>query len=115
MTGIRRPACSWVVIVLLGALVATNVAFLVVMRAGGPLIGIACYTALLVVSWRRRPPDYRPAAVGGLVGLAVHAVEVISMGWTSAPLLMALNLILPAILVPAAWLAGRQGEVECAS
>jgi hypothetical protein len=87
---------------------ATNVTFLILMRTGGPLIGLVFYLALLIVVWRRRPPDYRPAIVGGLVGLVVHIVEVILVGWTTYPLLMALNLILPAVLVPAAWLAGKE-------
>jgi hypothetical protein len=97
----------------LGALVATNVTFLMLVHTGGPLIGLAFYLALLVVVWRRRQPDYRPVIVGGLVGLAVHVVEVILAGWTAYPMLVALNLILPAVLVPAAWLAG--GRTTCAS
>jgi hypothetical protein len=88
--------------------VATNVTFLILARTGGPLVGLVLYLALLIVVWRRRPPDYRPAVVAGLVGLIVHIVEVILVGWTIYPLLMALNLILPAVLVPAAWLAGRE-------
>jgi hypothetical protein len=92
----------------LGALVATNVTFLILVRTGGPLIGAVFYLALLVVVWRRRQPDYHPVVVGGLVGFVIHIVEVIFVGWTPYPLLMALNLILPAILVPMAWLAGRE-------
>ena len=87
---------------------ATNVTFLILVRTGGPLVGLVFYLALLVVVWRRRQPDYRPVVVGGLVGLAVHTAEVILVGWTTYPLLMALNLVLPAVLVPAAWLAGRE-------
>jgi hypothetical protein len=104
----ERLPLAWVVIGLLVALVATNIVFLVLGRTGGPLIGLAFYLALLVTVWRRRQPDYRPVVVGGLVGLAVHIVEVILVGWTAYPLLMALNLILPAVLVPVAWLAGRE-------
>jgi hypothetical protein len=104
----KRPLLAWAVLCLLGALVVTNVTFLILVRKGGPLIGLVFYLALLVVVWRRRPPDYRPVVVGGLVGLAVHIVEVILVGWTTYPLLMALNLILPVVLVPAAWLAGRE-------
>jgi hypothetical protein len=48
--------------------------------------------------------------VGGILGLAVHVVEVVMMGWSTYPILMALNLILPALLVPVAWLAGRQAQ-----
>ena len=87
---------------------ATNVTFLILVRTGGPLVGLVFYLALLVVVWRRRQPDYRPVVVGGLVGLAVHIAEVILVGWTTSPLLMALNLFLPVVLVPAAWLAGRE-------
>jgi len=104
----QRSPPAWAVLGLLGALVATNVTFLVLTRTGGPLIGIVFYLALLIVVRRGRQPDYRPVVVGGLVGLAVHMVEVILVGWTTYPLLVALNLILPAILVPAAWLAGRE-------
>ena len=104
----ERPPLAWVAIGLLVALVTTNVVFLVLMHTGGPLIGLVFYLALLVAVWRRRQPDYRPVVVGGLVGLAVHIVEVILVGWTTYPLLMALNLILPTVLVSAAWLAGRE-------
>ena len=104
----KRPTLAWTVLGLLGALMATNVTFLILVHTGGPLIGLVFYLALSVVVWRGRPPDYRPVIVGGLAGLAVHIVEVILMGWTTYPLLMALNLILPAVLVPVAWLAGRE-------
>jgi hypothetical protein len=104
----KRPPLAWAALGLLGALVATNVTFLILMRTSGPLVGAVFYLALLVVVWRRRQPDYRPVIVGGLVGLVVHIVEVILLSWTAYPLLMALNLILPAVLVPAAWLAGRE-------
>jgi hypothetical protein len=104
----KRPPLAWAALGLLGTLVATNVTFLILMRTSGPLVGVVFYLALLVVVWRRRQPDYRPVIVGGFVGLAVHIVEVILVGWTTYPLLVALNLILPAVLVPAAWLAGRE-------
>jgi hypothetical protein len=103
----KRPTLAWIVLGLLGALVATNVTFLILVRTSGPLIGLVFYLALLVTVWCGRPPDYRPVTVGGLVGLAVHLVEVVLVGWTTYPLLMALNLILPAVLVPVAW-AGRE-------
>lgn len=104
----RRSPLTWAVLCILGALVATNVTFLILVRTGGPLIGLVFYLALLIVVWRKRQPDYRPVVVGGLVGLVVHIVEVTLVGWATYPLLMVLNLILPAILVPAAWLAGRE-------
>ena len=104
----KRPPLAWLALGLLVALVATNAVFLLLLRTGGPLIGLAFYTALLVIVWRRREPDWRPVMVGGLVGLAVHIVEVIVAGWTAYPLLVALNLILPAALVLVAWLAGRE-------
>ena len=104
----QRPPLAWVAVGLLVALVATNAVFLIVLRTGGPLIGLVFYVALLVVVCHRGRPDYRPVMVGGLVGLAVHVVEVILIGWTTYPLLVALNLILPVALVPVAWLAHQQ-------
>ena len=104
----RRSPLAWAVLGILGALVAANVTFLILVRTGGPLIGLVFYLALLVVVWRRQQPDYHPVVVGGLVGLVIHIVEVILVGWTAYPLLVALNLVLPAVLVPAAWLARRE-------
>jgi hypothetical protein len=104
----RRSPLSQAVLVLLGALVATNVAFWILVRSGGPLIGLTFYLVLLIILWRGRQPGYQPAAVGGFVGFVIHIVEVILVGWTAYPLLMALNLILPAALVPTAWLASKE-------
>jgi hypothetical protein len=103
----RWTPLAQTVLVLLGALVVTNVAFLILVHTGGPFIGLTIYLILLIAIWRGRQPDYRPAAVGGFVGLVIHILEVILVGWTTYPLLMALNLILPAALVPAAWLANK--------
>ena len=105
---IERPPLAWVALGLLVALVATNAVFLVLVRTGGPLVGLLFYGALLIVGWRGRRPDWRPVTVGGLVGFAVHVVEVVVGGWTAFPLLVALNLILPLALAPVAWLAGRE-------
>jgi hypothetical protein len=104
----KRPPLAWVALGLLAALVAINAVFLILLCTGGPLIGLVFYAVFLVVVWRRRRPDYLPMIVGGLVGLAVHIVEVIVVGWTVYPLLVALNLILPAALVLVAWSAGRE-------
>ena len=104
----RRTLLAKTILVLLGALVATNAAFLFLVRSSGPFIGLMFYLAMLVVTWRKRQPDYRPVVVGGFLGLVIHIVEVILVGWTIYPLLMILNLILPAVLVPAAWLAGKE-------
>jgi 4-hydroxybenzoate polyprenyltransferase len=104
----KCPPLAWVALGLLVALVATNAVFLILLRTGGPLIGLVFYVALLIVVWRRRRPDWRPVMVGGLVGFAVHIVEVVVGGWTAYPLLVALNLILPLALAPVAWLAGRE-------
>ena len=104
----KRPPLAWVALGLLVALAATNAVFLISLRTGGPLIGLVFYVALLIVVWRRRRPDWRPVMVGGLVGFAVHTVEVVVGGWTAYPLLVALNLILALALVPVAWLAGRE-------
>ncbi len=106
MSKTERPPLTWVALGLLVALVATNVVFLALLRTGGPLIGLVLYAVLL---WRWRQRDYRAAVVGGLAGLAVHVVEVVTIGWSAYPAPMALNLILPALLVPVAWLAGWRG------
>ena len=107
-----KTPLAWATLSLLAALVATNATFLILLRTGGPLIGAVFYAVLLALAWRKRPRDYRAAMVGGLVGLAVHAVEVAIMGWSVYPALMVLNLILPAVLAPMAWLAGRQARQE---
>ena len=112
MNKTKRPPLAWVALSLLGALVAANAMFLILLRTGGPLIGIAFYVALLTLAWRGRPRDYRAVMVGGLAGLAVHVAEVITMGWSAYPVLMALNLILPAGLAPLAWLAGQRAQQE---
>ena len=98
----RRTPLAQAVLVLLGALVATNVAFLFLVHSGGPFIGLMFYLALLVIVWREQPSDYRPVVMGGLIGLVIHVVEVVFVGWSIYPLLMVLNLILPAVLVPVA-------------
>ncbi len=103
----QRPPLAWVALSLLAALVVTNAVFLALLQTGGPFIGLVLYAALL---WRWRQRDYRAAVVGGLAGLAVHVVEVIAMGWSAYPALMALNTILPAVLAPVACLAGRQAQ-----
>ena len=87
-----------------------NATFLVMVRTGGPLIGGAFYGVLLALGWRGRRRDYRAAMVGGLVGLAVHTAEVVTAGWSACPVLLALNLILPAALAPVAWLAGQRAR-----
>lgn len=115
MNGSGRPPAAWVALGLLAALVATNAVFLALLRAGGPLIGLACYAVLLALVWRGRKRDYHTAAIAGVAGLLVHAAEVVAMGWTAYPALLALNLILPALLAPAAWLAGRNEQRACGS
>jgi hypothetical protein len=94
---------------LLAALVVTNAIFLVLLQTGGPLIGLVLYAVLL---WRWKQCDYRATVAGGFVGLAVHVVEVATMGWSVYPAFMALNLILPAVLATVAWLAGQQAQQE---
>ena len=110
MRGAERPPLVWGALALLAALVATNVALVVLLRTGGPLIGVAFYAVLLALTVRGRRRDCSAAMVGGLVGLAVHAVEVVIVGWSAYPTLIALNLILPAVLVPVAWWASRQRQ-----
>ena len=98
---------AWTALGLLAALVAINVVSLALLQTGGPLIGLALYAVLL---WRWRRHDYQAAVVGGLAGLAVHVVEVATVGWSACPALMALNLILPTLLAPKAWLAGQRAR-----
>lgn len=106
----KKAPLAWVATGLLAALVATNVVFLILLRTGGPLIGIAFYAVLLVVVCSGQQRGNRQVVVGGLVGLAVHVAEATILGWTPHPALMALNIVLPAVLVPVAWLAGRQAR-----
>lgn len=108
----RQLPLAWIALGLLATLVATNVAFLALLQTGGPLIGLALYAVLL---WRWRRRDYQGAVVGGLAGLAVHAAEVAIAGWSAHPVLMALNLILPAVLVPVAWTVDRRARQENAT
>jgi hypothetical protein len=103
----KKTPLAWVALSLLAALVATNVAFLVLLRTGGPLIGIAFYAVLLAVACRGQQRGNRDVMVGSLVGLAVHVAEAAILGWTPYPALMALNIVLPAALASMAWLAGR--------
>jgi hypothetical protein len=42
----------------------------------------------------------------------VHVVEVVTMGWSAYPVLMALNLSLPTVLALVAWLAGQRAQQE---
>jgi hypothetical protein len=73
----------------------------------GPLTGIVLYAALL---WRWERRDYRSAVVGGLTGLVAHVVEVTTTGWSAYPDLMALNLVLPALVVLVGWSVSRQAR-----
>ena len=58
-------------------------------------------------AFRAVPRDHRTLMVGGLVGLAVHVAEVAKRGWPQYPVLVALNLVLPATLALSAWAADR--------
>ncbi|MGD8599319.1 MAG: hypothetical protein PVJ26_20065 [Anaerolineae bacterium] len=103
----RRSLLHWVILGLLAALVVTNLVFLILLRTAGPLIGLVFYSTLLARTLRATQRDYRCAMVGGLVGLLVHVIEVVSMGWSAYPGLVVLNLVLPAGLASAAWVADR--------
>jgi hypothetical protein len=109
MSRTERPPLAWIVPGLLAILVITNGVFLVLVQKGGPLIGLVLY-AILLWRWQRR--DYQAVVVGALAGLAVHLVEVITMGWSTYPVLMALNLVLPAALTPVAWAIARRARQE---
>ena len=110
MNGAKKGLAGWVTLGLLAALVATNAVLLILLRTGGPLFGIVSYAVLLALVWRGRPRDYSAAMVGGLVGLAVHAVEVTIAGWSVYPSLVVLDLVLPAVLALMAWRASRRGR-----
>ena len=107
MSHVAGPKLDGVIRGLLAALVATNLALLILLRTGGPLVGLAFYLVLLVLAARPGRRGHRVAMVGGLVGLAVHVVEVAAAGWPVYPVLVVLNLVLPAGLALAAWLADR--------
>jgi hypothetical protein len=107
MSHLEKSSLDWVILVLLAALVVTNLVFLILVRTGGPLIGLAFYLVLLALTLRPGPRDHRSAMVGGLVGLAVHGVEAAAIGWSDYPVLMALNLVLPVGLALSAWGADR--------
>ncbi len=107
MSSLERSPLDWVILGLLASLVVTNMTFLILQRTGGPLIGLAFYLVLFALAGRGRQRDRRSVMVGGLVGLAVHVVEAVTMGWSAYPVLMVLNLFLPAMLALLAWSADR--------
>jgi hypothetical protein len=109
MTRTERLLLAWIVPGLLATLVITNGVFLALAQKGGPLIGLVLYAILL---WRWRGRDYQAVVVGALAGLAVHLVEVITMGWSTYPALIALNLVLPTALTPVAWVIVRRARQE---
>ena len=111
----RKSPLAWIVLGLLAALVATNVIFLLLVGPKGPLIGIIFYAGLLALMWGGQQQDWGAAMVGGGVGLAVHAIEIMTVGWSAYPGLMALNLILPGVLALVAWFASRQARREDSS
>ena len=96
----ERPPLAWIALVILAALVLSNAVYLALLRLGGPLIALVLYAVLL---WRWFQRDYGAIVVGGLAGLTVHVLEVILVGWSSYPALMALNLVLPALLALMGW------------
>jgi hypothetical protein len=107
MSHLESSPLDWVILGLLAALVVTNLAFLILLRTGGPLIGLAFYLVLLALTVRPRQRDHCSMKVGGFVGLVVHVVEAATMGWSVYPVLMVLNLVLPAGLALVAWVADQ--------
>ena len=101
----KCPALAWLVPGLLIALVATNVVFMILSRKVGPLIGIMFYGVLV---WRWYRHKYKDGLVGGGMGLVVHLLEVILAGWKDYAVLLALNMILPALLIMASGLMVRK-------
>ena len=104
LTDARRAPLEWVGLGLLAALVAANALACALLSSGGPLIGLVLYGVLL---WRWERRDYSPSIVGALAGLSVHAVEAWLTGWSRYPDLVAINLVLPGLLVPVACLVSR--------
>ena len=109
MSRTERPLLAWIGLSLLATLVITNGVFLALVQKGGPLIGLVLY-AILLWRWQRR--DYQAVVVGALAGLTVHLVEVITMGWSTYPALVALNMALPTGLTPVAWSIARRARQE---
>lgn len=107
MSLLHRPALHQIIPGLLVALLVTNATFLILLRAGGPLIGLAFYLVLLALCLRTRQHNHRLLMIGGLVGVTVHVAEVATVGWSAYPVLMALNLALPAALAVSTWAADR--------
>jgi hypothetical protein len=110
MSNSRRSLLDWFILGLLAALVATNVALLILVWTGGPLIGLGFYLVLLALNLRATRRDHRLAMVGGLLGFAVHVVEAATMGWSDYPALVVLNLALPAALALSAWAVDRRPQ-----
>jgi hypothetical protein len=92
----KRPPLAWLALGLLIALVATNAVFVILSRKAGPLIGVVFY-GMLVWRWYRH--KYQDGFVGGGIGLVVHLLEVILAGWEDYSVLVALNIVLPALLI----------------
>jgi hypothetical protein len=106
MSNSARSLLDCVTLGLLAALVMANTMLLILLQTGGPLIGLVFYLVLLGLSFCARRRDHL-LVVGGLLGLAVHVVEVSTIGWSDYPVLMTLNLVLPAALALSAWAADR--------
>ncbi len=95
-----RSRLTWAIRGLLATLIATNLWYLALLRSGGPLVGVAFYGVLLILTFRQR---YEHAAmVGGAIGLAIHVAEIALAGWSPYPVLMVLNLVLAMALLTAA-------------
>jgi hypothetical protein len=92
----ERPPLAWIAVGLLIALVATNIVFLILSHKIGPLIGVVFYGVLV---WRWYLHKYQDGLVGGGIGLVVHLLEVILTGWDDYAVLLALNMIMPALLI----------------
>ena len=107
MSSLDRSPLDWGILGLLASLVVANMTFLILQGTGGPLLGLVFYLVLFALAWRGRQRAHRSVVVGGFVGLVVHAVEVAAMGWSDYPVLVALNLVLPAMLALLAWSADR--------
>ena len=91
-----------VVYALLIVLVLVNCAWALLFSRTGPIIGASAYALVALVSWRRK--ETHPALIVGIVGLALHVVELFSAAGMRAELsFLVANVIIPIPLLYVSW------------